>query len=131
MRLTTWFTLALSLVCLSGCGVRETVQDAAASINTNIGKLQTESIDWRVALKQGAESLTRAGQTTLAAEVQNVADRAVATSGEELRCNAEFFASRTQKVLGNVVRVLQGGSKDTDLPPSNESTPDVRIGATS
>ncbi len=117
MRSTTRLTLALSLVCLSGCNAVETVQDAVASINSDIGKLQTESIDWRVALKESAESLKKAGQTTLATEVQNVADRAVATSGQELRCNAEFFASRTQKVLGNAIRVLNGGSKDIVISP--------------
>ena len=102
-------------VVLCGC-FESAVEKAANELDRHIYTLQNESGDWRATLQQSVTDLQKAGQTTLANEVQNVLTRSISATGEEGRFDVDFLRSRSEQVLRNAVSVLRGG-KDVYISP--------------
>lgn len=135
--------IAYTFACvflLSGCGdpitTGVTSAFAADKLDEAIGKLQTESTNWRATLERLQSQLTDDSQSTLRNEVTNLTNEAIAAAGAEVRCNADFIGARVREKLIALRAALTGGTPppltpvacsvspvaiDTSLPPERRS----------
>jgi hypothetical protein len=113
------FFLGALLFWLAGC----TTQDPVKGIfDTAISKLEQQSADWRKVLSDTKADLIKAGQSTLATEVQNVIDNAIGDAGAEVFCAGDYFQNRVKEDLIRI-RATITGEKITLTPYFCNATP--------
>lgn len=99
------------LICLIvGCGLKRTIQDTTQDLTNNtvamiddaIDEITHESESWQVTLQELEDKLTDEAQSTIRAEVQNLATRTIAAAGSEIRCNVDFLGTRVVQALQRI-----------------------------
>jgi len=90
-------------VSLSSClGIDE----AAARIQQSIDDLVRQSSEWQVTLQKLETDLIKGGQSLIANEVTQLAQRGIGTAGTELRCDADFVGHRMLEGLQRIKSAL-------------------------
>lgn len=109
-----WCCVMLCAVLLSNC-FSKPVDKAIAALEDAINSIDRNSAAWQTTVTNLERDLVAQGQSTLANEVQSVANRGIATGGVELRCNIDFIGQRVNQGLRRVVARLKG---ETMPPPT-------------
>src|SRR5690242_15920101 len=99
--------VALCAMLLNGCFGKQ-VDQGIAAIENAIAVLDQNSAAWQTTITNLEKDLVAGGQSTLANEVQSLANRAIATTGAELRCNIDFIGQRIDQELRRIVARLKG-----------------------
>lgn len=112
--------LALAAAALAACPDVDrgltAVEELEADIDRAISTISNDNTRWRSTLQQLAADVPAEVQSTVRVELQQLADRSVATAGTEIRCNVDFLAHRTIQGLGRIKALLHGG-EPSPLPP--------------
>jgi hypothetical protein len=110
LRARLWVKLsaiALAVVFLSADGCDPlAARSAADRIGHAIDKIVEQSSQWQVTLQKLEEDLIKEGQETIATEVTQLMQRGIATTGAEMRCDADFIGQRMQEGLQRIRDVL-------------------------
>jgi hypothetical protein len=110
--LIQWFCLVICGVVLINC-IGKPVDKAIAALEEAISSIDRNSAAWQKTLTNLESDLVAQGQSTLANEVQSVANRTIATGGVELRCNIDFIGQRVNQGLRRILARLKG----QEVPP--------------
>lgn len=102
-------------VVLSSC-FSKPVDKAIAALEDAINSIDRNSAAWQTTVTNLEHDLIAQGQSTLANEVQSVANRGIATGGVELRCNIDFVGQRVNQGLRRVLAKLKGESMPPPTP---------------
>lgn len=128
------------LLIMAGCGLKKQIDETVSNATTEainviddaIADLSSESANWREIMQQAINEFPDEIQSTIKNELTDLLNRAVAATGAEVRCNADFVRNRlTQglqnlkaKILGNKPPALEPQlcnviplAIDTELPP--------------
>jgi hypothetical protein len=108
--------LALLGACADLGVIKDSTTLAVEAIDRARRDLVNQSSSWQSTLGDLEGELIDAGQSTIANEVNNLAQRGIATSGVEFRCLADFIQKRMTRHLDNLKRELLGQSKQ-EFPP--------------
>ena len=107
----------------SGCGVLErfdrttsAIEQLEADIDRGIAMIENDKERWRSTLQELASDIPNELQSTVRVELQQLANRSVATAGTEIRCNVDFLAHRAIQGLQRVKAILRNRDPKT-LPP--------------
>lgn len=94
----------------SGCedpiGLKDPVKEAVAALDRAIWMVENESGDWRQILSETQSKLTADAQSMMVNEVNTAFTRAIATTGVEARCEADFFRNRLVQDLTRIKATL-------------------------
>jgi len=110
------------LVCLLTCSavltgcLTKPVDQAINTLQNAISDLDRNSAAWQTTLNDLEQKLLAQGQSTLANEVQGLANRGIATTGVELRCNIDFIGQRMDQGLRRIVARLKGQAIPASMP---------------
>ncbi|MDJ1470491.1 hypothetical protein [Xanthocytophaga flava] len=107
------------LVCFTQCGIKSAIGDILGTANNvttqvtsvidnAIGDLSSESANWREILQKAINDLPKDVQSTIRTEMTDLLNRAIAASGSEIRCDADFFRNRLIQGLQNIKAQLLG-----------------------
>jgi hypothetical protein len=106
---------------LSGCS--RAINEANAgldrtlsTLDEGINSLTNESADWRAVLQELVAKLTEETQATIRNEITNLIQRSVAAVGVEVRCNADFIATRVLQALVKIRAKLLGEAVPESQP---------------
>jgi hypothetical protein len=108
--------MLIQLSCLMLCGVvlnsciGKSVDQGVAALENAITVLDQNSSAWQTTITNLEQDLVTKGQSTLANEVQSLANRAIGTAGSELRCNVDFVGQRVNQGLRRILARLKGQS---------------------
>jgi hypothetical protein len=105
----------MSLSCDPLSGVEQQIQNA-------IDALERQSSEWQATLKDLEKTLVRDGQDTIANEVTQIAERGIATGGNEIRCSADFIGVRMKEDLTSLLQKLE---KKDNIQPRRQYFCDV------
>src|SRR5262249_18752333 len=83
------------------------------TIQQSVDTLAQQSDQWQSTLTKLEHDLITQGESGLATEVTQLAQRGISTGGIELRCNADFVGNRMREGLERVVARL----KKQPVPP--------------
>lgn len=122
MRPMICYALAILAIGFAGCtgtvkSVEQQIQDAISRLEGISGNWTDQSNTWRNTLINVSTDLTKAGQTTLANEVQNVANRSIQATGIEFRCDVDFVRSRMISDLKALKAAIVGKKDKVDWSP--------------
>lgn len=110
-----WCCVMLCAVLLSNC-FSKPVDKAIAALENAINSIDRNSAAWQSTVTDLERDLVAQGQSTLANEVQSVANRGIATGGVELRCDVDFIGQRVNQGLRRVLARLKGESVPPPTP---------------
>src|SRR5262245_40411736 len=110
MKVGPIFALVGVLV-LASCG--ESVDKVLSLFQGAIDTLDRNSVECQGTLRKLEGDLISEGQMTLANEVQSLANRSIATAGNELRCDTDFIGRRMRQGLSRILLAFQ----NKPLPP--------------
>ena len=114
--------ILIQLSCLMVCAVLlcscfdKPIDKAIAALEDAINAIDRNSAAWQSTVTKLERDLVAQGQSTLANEVQSVANRGIATAGVELRCNIDFVGQRVNQGLRRVLARLQGQATPPLMP---------------
>ena len=102
--------ISLFLISLfSGCSVLKTLDNLPDTLNKTenliddaIAEISTQSGSWQTTLQNLESKLVGDAQSTIRTEVQQLANRTIAATGVELRCNADFLGTRVIQGLERI-----------------------------
>ena len=100
----------LILIALfTGCSVLKTLENLPDTLNKTenliddaIGEISTQSSSWQTTLQNLENKLVGDAQSTVKTEVQQLANRTIAATGIELRCNTDFLGTRVIQGLQRI-----------------------------
>jgi hypothetical protein len=95
------------VVVLNSC-IGKQVDQGTAALENAIAALDQNSAGWQTTITNLEKDLVANGQSTLANEVQSLANRAIAITGAELRCNIDFIGQRVSQGLRRILARLKG-----------------------
>ncbi len=105
-RCCTWWVSSAAKLCatalLCSCSVLEPVDRAAQALDRTTATLDNNSREWQHALNALTATLVAQGNSTVANEVTQLAQRGIATAGTEMRCNADFIGQRMKAGLQRI-----------------------------
>ena len=142
---TTFYLILIAL--FTGCSVLKTLDNLPETLNKTenliddaIAEISTQSTSWQTTLQNLESKLVGDAQSTVRTEVQQLANRTIAATGVELRCNADFLGTRViqglQRIKARLLnqpaperipffcKVIQEGI-DMSLPPDRRNKIDV------
>ncbi|WP_394758774.1 hypothetical protein [Flavobacterium sp.] len=97
------------IVLISGCSVIKTLDNLPDTVNKTenliddaIAEISTQSSSWQTTLQKLENKLVDDAQSTIKTEVQQLANRTIAASGIELRCNSDFLGTRVIQGLQRI-----------------------------
>lgn len=102
-------------VIMSSC-FNKPVDKAIAALEDAINSIDRNSAGWQSTVTKLEQDLVAQGQSTLANEVQSVANRGIATAGVELRCEVDFIGQRVNQGLRRLLARLKGESMPPPTP---------------
>jgi hypothetical protein len=79
------------------------VDEAAQRIQQAIDELAQQSSQWQVTLQNLEKDLFADGESFVATEVTQLAQRGIGTGGAEIRCDADFIKHRMQEGLQQIL----------------------------
>ena len=97
--------VACSLVLVGCLGNAE--DKAITTFENAIADLDKNSANWQTTITGLEQQLIAQGQSTLANEVQSLANRGIASGGVEIRCNIDFIGQRMDQGLRRIVTRLR------------------------
>jgi hypothetical protein len=100
------------------------INPAASQIENAITKLSEQSADWQGTLRELEDKLKRDGESAIANEVTQLAQKGIATGGTELRCNTDFIRMRMSQDLQRIVARLTGKPIPPLIPALCQVVPD-------
>jgi hypothetical protein len=109
--------LVMSTLFPSGCINMDPVEKAVEVIDKGISDITQNSEDWQTILQRVANDLPKKISETIRTDAQNLASRAVATTGVEFRCNVDFLGNRAIQAL-NRLKALLLNQNPPPLPPA-------------
>jgi hypothetical protein len=86
------------------------LQEASTNLNN-------QSISWQETLENTTRQLTEDAQSTIRTEVQQTLDRAIAASGQEIKCTADFFRTRAKADIDRIIARLKGDPEQSISQP--------------
>ena len=89
-----------------------------------IAQLGYESADWQRILEETREKLIKEGHTLVANDLSNTLNRAIATSGGEVRCDMDFLRQRVLQDLLRIRATLTNSTIDPRQPTICQVVPD-------
>jgi hypothetical protein len=101
----------LALAVSPGCKLIDTdtpTEKAVAVLNDSIGKVQAESANWRDVLDDTADRLPEEIRQTIRNDLQNLADRTLAATRENVQCLVDFAGQRVKQGLERIKAKLLG-----------------------
>src|SRR5262245_39189752 len=119
--------LLLCVVCLilTGCPL----DDIARAVKHAADAIDRNSQQWQIEIDKLERKLEAAGQSTLSFEVQSLANRTVATGGNELRCDVDFVAHRVSRGLRRILARITGKPVPPLIPGFCQIDPaEVQVG---
>ena len=106
------FFLGALLFWLAGCNTSDPVKGI---LDNAIGRLEQQSADWRTVVEETRVDLIKAGQSTLANEVQNAMTAAIGDAEAGTFCVGDYFRNRLKEDLTRI-RASYTGEKVTLIP---------------
>lgn len=104
------------LLALLGSSCQPPHLPAEQVLRDAIEQLGSESSNWRQVLEETRDKLTGEAQSTIRNEVNVVLSRAIAASGAEVMCVADFIRDRAKQDLMRILDRLQGRVATPALP---------------
>lgn len=118
---TIFYVLVLPL--FYGCSVIKTLDNLPNTVNQTeallddaIATISQESSSWQATLQNLETKLVGDAQSTVKTEVQQLANRTIAATGVELRCNADFLGTRVIQGLQRIKAELLQRSIPERIP---------------
>ena len=118
---TLFYLVLISL--FSGCSVLKTLENLPDTLNKTenliddaIAEISTQSSSWQTTLQNLESKLVGDAQSTIRTEVQQLANRTIAATGVELRCNADFLGTRVIQGLQRIKAKLLNQSIPERVP---------------
>jgi hypothetical protein len=104
----------------SGCGRVDRaisgIEKLEADLDRGISTIANDNTRWRSTLQELASAIPDDVQSTVRIELQQLANRSIATAGTEIRCNVDFLAHRAIEGLRRVKALLRNQDPEP-LPP--------------
>ena len=112
----------VTLIALSACGVltrvgEGPVREALTVVDAGIRTIDENSAQWQTALRQVSDQLPSELNATLRNEAATLAQRSIAGTGEEIRCNVDFVSRRAREALVGLRNAILSKSRPAPLPP--------------
>jgi hypothetical protein len=107
-----FFCFAICGVVLSGCPF-DKLDEVKVVFEEAIRTIDQNSKEWQTTVTKLEQDLVAQGQSTLANEVQSLANRTISTGGIELRCNIDFIGRRVNQGLRRILARLN----EDPIPP--------------
>jgi hypothetical protein len=117
---------------VSSCGplnkiadeVPTTTRTVAELVQAAIDALNTNSASWQATLDKLQTDLRGTGDQWIA-EVEALAKRGIATTGTELRCNADFVGARMKEGLAVILAKINGTQAPSIVPVYCQVVPEI------
>jgi hypothetical protein len=98
--------LVIGSLVIAGC-LGNAEDKAITTFENAISELDKNSASWQTTLSTLEQQLIAQGQSTLANEVQSLANRGISSGGVEIRCNIDFIGQRMEQGLRRIVARLK------------------------
>lgn len=92
------------------------IEKLEADLDRGISTIANDNTRWRSTLQELASVIPDEVQSTVRVELQQLANRSIATAGTEIRCNVDFLAHRAIEGLRRVKALLRNRDPEP-LPP--------------
>lgn len=104
------FLLTVCTSCFKNVSdtIKNSTDKAINVLNDAIASLNNQSSNWQQVLQDAQSKLTEDAQSTIRTEVDNLLNRGIAATSNEIRCNADFIGNRIKDHLVALVAQLQG-----------------------
>lgn len=114
------FTLVASFAVLASacsCIPTDPIKQATDVIDNGISDITQNSEDWQSILQRVADDLPEGISEAVRVDAQNLATRAIATTGTEFRCNVDFLGNRAVQALQRLKATILN-QNPPPLPPA-------------
>lgn len=129
LRTSLAVTAVMVATVSAGCGndpfqVEEPTTTAVGALDDAIATLDANSALWRTALQDAQEKLSGDAASLVREELTNLTNRAIAASGQEVRCNVDFIGARVRQGLIRLRERILGRAPPEFQPAFCQVIPD-------